>query len=174
MFAQEEPVRHNRQQPEQSPQPDAAESARVIAGMLAPSPGGLLLSSPDVVHRGSFSSYNSSGNLSSFNGEQRKKFKIYYCLEMATVARELVSLDDRFVLAEVQWDHFPDGQRTPALAAVRIAAVQRLLPRRTVAGVPPRAHVGWSQHLTLCCHFLCVWFAVLQAFRTCSFRVPTP
>lgn len=110
MFAQhEEPVRHNRQQPEQSPQPPAAESARVSAGMLAPSPGGLLLSSPDVVHRGSFSSFGSSNSLSAFNGEQRKKYKIYYCLEMATVARELVSLDDRFVLAEVDWHHFPDG-----------------------------------------------------------------
>jgi hypothetical protein len=40
----------------------------------------------------------------------QKKFKIYYCLEMAYLAQQIVKLDDRFVLADIHWDHFPDGQ----------------------------------------------------------------
>lgn len=38
-----------------------------------------------------------------------KKFKIYYCLEMSQLAQQIVRLDDRFVLADIQWEHFPDG-----------------------------------------------------------------
>lgn len=39
-----------------------------------------------------------------------KKFKIYYCMEMASLAQQIVKLDERFILGEIHWDHFPDGR----------------------------------------------------------------
>ncbi|MDO9334644.1 MAG: hypothetical protein Q7T57_09015, partial [Dehalococcoidales bacterium] len=39
----------------------------------------------------------------------QKKFKIYYCPEMQYLAQQIVKLDERFVLGDIQWEHFPDG-----------------------------------------------------------------
>jgi hypothetical protein len=47
--------------------------------------------SPPVPHR------KSSNGVS-------KKFRIYYCAEMAQVAQALVKLDEKFVLSEILWD----------------------------------------------------------------------
>jgi hypothetical protein len=42
-------------------------------------------------------------------GQVTKKYRIYYCRAMTSVAQALVRLDDRFVLSEIDWNQFADG-----------------------------------------------------------------
>ena len=52
----------------------------------------------------------SSSLSQSFSGMSvKKKVLIFYCPEMSALAKELVGLDERFALAEVNWGTFADG-----------------------------------------------------------------
>ena len=90
--------------------------------MLAPpsSFSGGSSSSDGGAGRGSFSLSNSSSSHISIsttfntnggnnNNGPLKKFRIYFCKEMEGLAREIVRLDDRCVLGEIDWKHFPDS-----------------------------------------------------------------
>jgi hypothetical protein len=48
-------------------------------------------------------------SVSGGQGGVTKKYRIYYCRAMASVAQALVRLDDRFVLSEIDWNQFADG-----------------------------------------------------------------
>jgi len=82
-----------------SPIPTAASS-----GSHGPSPTPSL-----AVSRSSASLSALSSVAVTSSSERCKRFKIFFCEEMRSLAERIVAMDDRCVLGEISWNQFPDG-----------------------------------------------------------------